>query len=243
MYRRRLTETMVGVFIIAGIIVFIMLYAWLSGTLGFRNTNDITVYFDEVTGLRVGDPVTIYGLEKGKVKSLQVEHDGVLAVLAIDKDILIPEDSEISIRSMSLMGTDRYVKIVPGKATTVAALYHGYNADFDLGSMAAQFDSLVIMIKNIELPDLNKIALEFSRKLDKATQRLSGMFEGPSEKIEDLIVRLDTLSLHFTGDGTVGKLLKSDELYEEVRETNQALKDLIEDIEENPKKYINIKIF
>jgi ABC-type Zn uptake system ZnuABC Zn-binding protein ZnuA len=106
-----------------------------------------------------------------------------------------------------------------------------------------QFDSLLILIKDIELPDFNKIAAEFSRKLDKATQQLSNMFEGPSEKIEDLVIRLDSLSLQFKGNGTVGKLLKSDELYEEVRETNQALKELITDIKENPKKYINIKVF
>jgi len=45
------------------------------------------------------------------------------------------------------------------------------------------------------------------------------------------------------GDGSVGKLLKSDELYEEIRATNQALKALIQDINENPKKYLQIKVF
>jgi phospholipid/cholesterol/gamma-HCH transport system substrate-binding protein len=240
---RRLAETLVGIFIIVSIIVFVMLYAWLSGRVAFRNTTDIVVYFDDVTGLRVGDPVMIYGLEKGKVKSLQIEQGKVMTLLAIDKKIMIPEDSDISIRSVSIMGGDRYVRIIPGKATTVASVFYGHNTNFDLESLAMQFDSLLVMIKDIELPDFDKIAAEFSRKLDKATQQLSGMFEGPSGKIEDLIVRLDSLSSQFKEDGTVGKLLKSDELYEEVRETNQALKELIVDIKENPKKYINIKVF
>jgi phospholipid/cholesterol/gamma-HCH transport system substrate-binding protein len=240
---RRFTETLVGIFIIVSIVVFVMLYAWLSGSVGFRNTTGIVVYFNDVTGLRVGDPVMIYGLEKGKVKSLKIEQGKVMTVLAIEREIMIPEDSDISIRSLSLMGGDRYVRIVPGNATTVASVYYGYNTNFDLESLAMQFDSLLILIKDIELPDFNKIAAEFSRKLDKATQQLSNMFEGPSEKIEDLVIRLDSLSLQFKGNGTVGKLLKSDELYEEVRETNQALKELITDIKENPKKYINIKVF
>lgn len=240
---RKVTETLVGVFIIVGIIVFIMLYAWLSGRIGFRNTRDVEVYFDDVTGLRVGDPVRIYGLEKGKVKSFHIQAGKVLTILAIDKDIMLPEDSKISICSVSIMGADIYVKIILGQATTDASFYYGYNKTFDLESLGAQFDSLLIIVKDIELPDFNKIATEFSRKLDKSTQRLSSMFEGPIEKVEDLVVQLDSLSRHFKGDGTMGKLLKSDEFYEEVRATNQALKDLIEDIKENPKRYINIKVF
>jgi ABC-type transporter Mla subunit MlaD len=240
---RRVTETIVGLFVIIGVIIFVMLYAWLSGKVGLRNTYDINVIFDDVTGLRVGDPVMVYGLEKGKVKSLQIDKGGVRTALAIDRDIMIPEDSEISINSVSIMGADKFVKIIPGKETTIASLYYGDNKTFNLEELSSQFDTLLIMIKDIEMPDFNKIVIDFSRKLDKTTQRISGMFEGPTVKLENLIVRFDSLSTMLKEDGTVGRLLQSDELYQEVRETNQALKDLIEDIKENPKKYISIKVF
>ena len=246
---KQLRETLVGIFIIAGIILFIVLYTWLSGRLGLRNTYDVIVYFDDVTGLRVGDPVAVYGIEKGKVKVLEIDSSMIRAVLAIERDIVLPKDSQIAIRSISYVGSDRYVKIIPGSSQEIADVYYGFNESLDLESMATQFDSLVVMIKNIapdEL-DLNKIAMQLSRNIDKNMRLLRETVQEPADKFEHLVERLDSLSTLMStlisGDGTVAKLLKSDELYEELRLTNQSLQDLVEDIRENPKKYINIKVF
>ncbi len=246
---KQVRETLVGIFIIAGIILFIVLYTWLSGRLSLRNTYDVIVYFDDVTGLRVGDPVTVYGIEKGKVKSLEIDSSMIRAVLAIERDIVLPKDSKISVRSISYVGSDRYVRVVPGSGEEVAHIYYGFNESLDLESMAMQFDSLVVMIKNIapdEL-DLNKIAMQLSRNIDKNIRLLTETVKRPTDKFEHLVEELDSLSALMStlisGDGTVGKLLKSDELYEELRQTNQSLQDLVEDIKENPRKYINIKVF
>jgi len=246
---KQIRETFVGIFIIAGILLFIVLYTWLSGRLSLRNTYDVIVYFDDVTGLRVGDPVAVYGIEKGKVKVLEIDSSMIRAVLAIERDIVLPKDSQIAVRSISYVGSDRYVKVIPGSSEEVADVYYGFNESLDLESMATQFDSLVVMIKNIapdEL-DLNKIAMQLSRNIDKNIKLLTETVQEPADKFEHLVERLDSLSTLMStlisGDGTVGKLLKSDELYEELRLTNQSLQDLVEDIRENPKKYINIKVF
>jgi len=240
---KRLTETLVGVFIVVGIIVFIILYAWLAGKIGLRNTHDITVYFDDVTGLKVGDPVMIYGLEKGKVKSLQINRNGVVMILAIDRDFIIPADSKISIRSVSYLGSDKYVQIVPGKSLSASAVYYGKNETLDLEAIGIQLDTLMTTLRNFKIPDFDKIAVNLSSEFGKIGRQLSEMLEGPSDRIENLAVRLDSLSKLLNEEGTVGKLLKSDEFYQEVRETNQALKDLIKDVKENPKKYVTIKVF
>jgi len=246
---KQFRETFVGIFIIAGIILFIVLYTWLSGRLGLRNTYDVIVYFDDVTGLRVGDPVAVYGIEKGKVKSLEIDSSMIRAVLAIDRDIVLPKDSKITVRSISYVGSDRYVKVTPGSAEEIADIYYGFNESLDLESMATQFDSLVVMIKNIapDEIDLNKIAAKLSRSIDRNIRLLTETVKEPTDKFEHLVEKLDSLSTLMStlisGDGTVGKLLKSDELYEELRQTNQSLQDLVEDIKENPKKYINIKVF
>jgi len=246
---KQFRETFVGIFIIAGIILFIVLYTWLSGRLSLRNTYDVIVYFDDVTGLRVGDPVAVYGIEKGKVKSLEIDSSMIRAVLAIDRDIVLPKDSKITVRSISYVGSDRYVKVTPGSAEEIADIYYGFNESLDLESMATQFDSLVVMIKNIapDEIDLNKIATKLSRSIDRNIRLLTETVKEPTDKFEHLVEKLDSLSTLMStlisGDGTVGKLLKSDELYEELRQTNQSLQDLVEDIKENPKKYINIKVF
>jgi phospholipid/cholesterol/gamma-HCH transport system substrate-binding protein len=236
-------ETLVGIFVILGVIIFIALYTWLSGKIFFSNTYDVRVYFDDVEGLKVGDPVLVFGIEKGKVKSLQIEGDHVDVVLAMDRDVFLPDDTQITIRAVSYIGADKYVKVTPGKGDTVPDVYYGTGGSLELEALASQFDSLVKTFGKIEMPDLDAAVRKLSTDINRSIERLLVMFEGPVDKIEILVARMDSLSMLLKGDGTVGQLLKSDELYQEMRETNLALRALIQDINENPKKYINIKVF
>lgn len=240
---RGLREGLVGIFVIVGVIVFVVLYTWLSGRISLRNTYDIKVYFEDVEGLRVGDPVLVFGMEKGKVKSMQIDGNHVLVVLAMNEGIVLPEDTRIAVRAVSYIGADKYVKVTPGKGDKIPEVYYGSSGSLDLEALASQLDSLITTFGRIEIPDLeetvNKLSNDISRNLD----RLSSLVKRPVDRIESVVTRLDSLVMLMQGNGTVGKMLKSDELYEELRHTNLALKALIEDINQNPKKYLQIKVF
>ncbi|UCG30495.1 MAG: MCE family protein [candidate division WOR-3 bacterium] len=238
-----LRETFVGIFVVVGVIVFIALYTWLSGKMFFSNTYDVRVYFGDVEGLRAGDPVLVYGIEKGKVKSLRIDSNQVEVILAMDRDVHLPDDTKISIRAVSYIGADKYVKVTPGTSDKTSDVYYGTGSSLDLEALGSQLDSLITTFGKIEIPDLDEALRNLSTDLSRSLDRLLSIFKEPVDKIDVLATRLDSLSMLLKGDGTVGRLLKSDELYEELRETNLALKALIEDINENPKKYINIKVF
>jgi len=247
---KQIKTTLVGIFIIVGIILFVVLYTWLSGKISMRNTYDIVVYFQDVTGLKTGDPVLIYGIEKGKVKALDIDSGRVRVVLAIERDLILPEDSKIAVRSISYIGSDRFIKITPGKGSKKAVVYQGENETLDLEALVPQFDSLISFIKELRPEELTDMVTRLSKSIDKSIKELSSMLKQPTKKLGDVIGKiehvvdeLDSLSVLLKGDGTVGRLLKSDELYQEVRGTNQELKELIKDIRENPQKYINVKIF
>ncbi|MCK4585315.1 hypothetical protein KAU13_07860, partial [candidate division WOR-3 bacterium] len=79
-------------------------------------------------------------------------------------------------------------------------------------------------VKNAE-KDLRKI-VAVADKLDKNLDLLS-------KSLEDIN----------KGKGTVGKLMKDEKLYNELEATLKETKELIKDIKENPKKYINIRVF
>ena len=44
------------------------------------------------------------------------------------------------------------------------------------------------------------------------------------------------------GEGTLGKLLKDEKLYNELVETNQELQELVDDLEKHPERYVNISV-
>ena len=62
--------------------------------------------------------------------------------------------------------------------------------------------------------------------------------------LEDLSVRLDTLMTDVeSGRGALGRLLKDESLYEELRQTALEARNLIREIREHPDKYIRLKAF
>lgn len=72
-------------------------------------------------------------------------------------------------------------------------------------------------------------ALDLRSTLTKAAKT----FESISLALEDAA----------NGKGTLGKLLKSDSLHNELIQTTQSLQDLVNDIELHPEKYIHFSIF
>ncbi len=241
--KNRFRDFLVGIFVIAGVVIFVILYIWLTGRISMRNTYDVKVYFDDVSGLKIGDPVLVFGLEKGKVKSFKIENDKVLVILGVDRKILLPEDSRIVIRSVSYMGADRYIKITMGKSNKDAKVFYGVNETLDLEALVLQFDSLARVFKSFKPPDLDKTINRLFSEVNRNIKILSESMKTPTEKIDNLLARLDSVTALLKGEGTVAKLLKSDELYNDIKKTNTALQDLIEDIKANPKKYIQIKVF
>lgn len=248
--RKNIKNTIVGLFIIIGIALGVFMYTWFSGRLVLRNTYDIIVYFTDVRGLRVGDPVMVFGLEQGRVTSLKVDGNAVKTTLAIDRSITMSKDSKISIRSMSLVSADKFVKVEPGTSEETATTFTGVQGAFDLESMGPKIDSLFSSLENLHIGDVVEIARDLSQDISKSLARLVSLMKQPTakmeeviEKTEEVVIQLDSLTDLMGSDGTVGKLLTSDDLYQELRETNTALKDLLVDIKENPKRYINVKVF
>ena len=55
--------------------------------------------------------------------------------------------------------------------------------------------------------------------------------------------KLDSLMTNVNGNSTVGKLLNDDEIYNKLIITIKEFNNLLIDIRQNPKKYINLSIF
>nr|WP_299201431.1 MlaD family protein [uncultured Brumimicrobium sp.] len=73
------------------------------------------------------------------------------------------------------------------------------------------------------------MTVDFKNAISEATttlQKLNGLLEDASE-----------------GNGTLGKLLKDEQLYDELNTTNQRLQNLVDDIKVHPERYIHFSVF
>ncbi len=111
-------ETVVGIFVVIGLIGVGYMTVKLGKLPYFSNdTYLISARFASVTGLRVGSPVEVMGIEVGRVERLTIDPDKQMALveLRISKDIKVYDDASAAIKTAGLIG-DKFVKIEPGGA-------------------------------------------------------------------------------------------------------------------------------
>ena len=112
---KRLTmETLVGLFVVAGIVSLAYLSIRL-GKLEVVGERGYTVLaeFDSVAGLKNGAVVEIAGVEVGRVRGIGLKSYRAVVAMSIDPGVALQDDAIVSIRTKGLIG-EKYVRITPG---------------------------------------------------------------------------------------------------------------------------------
>lgn len=127
-----------------------------------------------------------------------------------------------------------------------------------LSSLSANLDNIVCKEKDkvqniIESVDSLATTLRNnSRQLDNAIGNISKISDDVAkanigQTLDNLNKTIDELSETMAkinkGKGNVGKLLDDEKLYDNLQKTIEDLDKLVNDIQNNPKKYINVSVF
>jgi phospholipid/cholesterol/gamma-HCH transport system substrate-binding protein len=109
-------ETIVGIFVVFGLICIGYMTVKLGNVSLLGDDSYLLIAkFTSVTGLRVGNPVNVLGIEIGRVDRIFMDQETQKAVveIKIKKDIKIYDDAIASIKTEGLIG-DSYLSIDPG---------------------------------------------------------------------------------------------------------------------------------
>jgi len=111
-------ETVAGIFLVIGLVCVAYMTVKL-GDVSFFGDGSYVLHarFTTVSGLRVGNPVRMFGLEVGRIDKLGLDQKDQLATveLRLNRDVKVYGDAVAAIKSAGLIG-DRYVNIDPGGA-------------------------------------------------------------------------------------------------------------------------------
>ena len=114
-------ETVAGIFLVIGLVCVAYMTVKL-GDVSFFGDGSYVLHarFTTVSGLRVGNPVRMFGLEVGRIDKLGLDQKDQLATveLRLNRDVKVYGDAVAAIKSAGLIG-DRYVNIDPGGADEV----------------------------------------------------------------------------------------------------------------------------
>jgi len=182
----RKTEIRVGLTVLVGILVFIWILGWAKNFSIRSNEQVIKVRFTNVSGLEIGDQVTVNGMRKGYVKEMVVEPNNVLLELSLDNDVQLKEDASFAISMLDLMGGKK-IEVFPGTSSTSYNNNKISEGTFyaDIPSVMSLFgsvqDDLVTVLKDVKisLHSINKYLTDekLSSDVKKSLSNLSLLTE------------------------------------------------------------------
>jgi phospholipid/cholesterol/gamma-HCH transport system substrate-binding protein len=206
MKRSRLQETSMEVTV--GAFMFMVLLALgfftivLSRENIFSRTYSLEVVFDNVKGLREGDNVYLRGVDIGKIKRMRLQADGVHVIVTLEQEVQLREDYRIEILPSSVLG-GRYLNLYEGS---------------DNRPLVAQG----VTIRGITPVDLIDEATKTTQSIKSALEE-GGILENlkvTMAQLKDVTTKLNQ------GDGTLGRLLTEDVVYNDLQKIAENLRDV-----------------
>lgn len=109
------TETLVGAAVLAAAVGFVAFAAQFTEFTATSSDVSLTASFRSIEGVSVGTDVRMVGVKIGTVSDVTLDTDTyrATAVLTLDSDVPVPDDSAAIVSSEGLLGGS-FVEILPG---------------------------------------------------------------------------------------------------------------------------------
>ncbi|HHS13361.1 MAG TPA: MCE family protein [bacterium] len=205
------TEILVGLIVSLGIAIFVTGVIWGRGEEFMTSRYFVQVRFDDVQGLEKGDLVSVRGLTRGKVQSIELKEAYALVRLWLRDDVRLFSDFKAYIGSRELMG-GKHVILVPGESGIPADMdrvHQGENgADIwqfllTAGQTLTRVDTLLNGLQ--ALIDNGRIAETLANLNETSETARTVLFEN-RRQVRLTVDRLEHLSKRLHDDSTLAHL-------------------------------------
>jgi len=230
-------EIKVGLFVfIAFVLLAVMIFSISDFyTSQAQYTYPLRIRFNFVNGIDTGAPVRVAGVQVGEVRAIGVYRDEstqkaqVELAIRLSKDALLEEDAVASINTLGLLG-EKYLEInpgTPGKRTLEAGeILVGKDSVSTEKLMESTYKTVEEMQEAVG--SLNQVISD-PKAQEALKETLSNSKEATAQLTLFLTQANEMMGKINRGEGTVGRLLTKDDLYND-------LKALTEDLKANPWK-------
>jgi len=182
MKNQKKAELKVGITVIVALIIFLWILGWAKNFSFNSNEKQLSIKFQNVAGLVVGDLVSVQGIKKGYVNSLKTENNSVIVDVILSENVNLKKDAQFSIMMVDLMGGKK-IEINPGISTSemdYTQIQQGYflgdisTAMATLGSVQNDLVAVIGEVK-VTLISVNKLLSdsEFTDNLQSSVASLN----------------------------------------------------------------------
>ena len=157
--------------------------------------NTYTAYFKATSGMFVGDPVKIIGVEVGKVSSITPRTGDVRVRFTVDSSRTLPKNASAYIVADSLVG-GRFIQVTP--------VYHGGDKLGDGGQIPMERTAIPVEWDQVKT-ELDKLANNFGPTVDddkgslaRTVDTLGRNLDGTGAELNRAIKELSTVATTFS---------------------------------------------
>lgn len=112
-------EIKIGLTVIVGVLLLYLSITWIKSMHLFSANRDrYKIRFTDVTGLKEGDPVVVFGYPSGNVESIGLDGESAIVTITVDRGLVLKADASAELRVKELMG-GKQIALTPGRAASV----------------------------------------------------------------------------------------------------------------------------
>jgi phospholipid/cholesterol/gamma-HCH transport system substrate-binding protein len=219
-------ETRLGIFVMLVVLAAWVIIETLGGVDFFHHGYRISALFDTAQDLKIGNSVKMAGVEIGRVEEIELADNKVKVVMKLHSDTIVKTDSKAMIKFVGLMGQN-FVSIdfgTPGAPPAIDGAVLETQEQPDLNAVMAKLDNATTGIENL--------TKSFSGDtINNLLGPLTDFFKQNSSHIGGAISNIENISGQIAGgQGTVGKLIYTDSLYNSALTTVTILQDAVTEV-------------
>ena len=216
-------ETKLGMFVALVVVAAVVLLEMAGGTDFFKKGYRLHGLFNTAQELKIGDAVKMAGVPIGKVEKIGFEQGRVKVTMKLDQLAEVKTDAKATIRFAGLMGQN-FVSINLSTATVPNLTPDSViqtTEQPDLSAMMQKLDNAAAGIENLTKSFSGD---SIQNVLGPVTSFFKDFNEVKSPKLTAVLGNLQTVSDRIAkGEGTIGKLISDDTLYQSTLKTVDTL--------------------
>jgi phospholipid/cholesterol/gamma-HCH transport system substrate-binding protein len=236
------TEAKVGILVLVGIILLLFMSFRVSRLERLKG-EVYTALFPSVSGLVINANVEVAGVPVGRVEKISLEK-GMAKVWMKIGQAQLHSDAEAAVKTHGMLG-DKYVEVKPGSldypllppGAEISKVRSVPDIDELLTSLDSAARGMADLGKSLHEAvggeeGQNKIQ-EIVANLQEASAGLKEMVQDNKGKVNDIVANLDDITTKVkAGEGSLGKLVNDEKLYDEAEKTLRKMQKAAEGIQE-----------
>jgi len=215
------TERKVGFFFILALILFGIMLEVGEKWNPFDKKVTYKTYLSTVTGLKIGDPVRLAGVNVGKINNIRVQDSDVELVFEVSPDTQIKTDTVASLRLTNLLG-GQFLSLSFG-SPSAPRLPDGGTVK---GKDSANIDVIVDTVSDV-VKDAKVLIRDLNRNQNDVMKKISNILDDNRANLADSITNFKNITAKIdSGEGSLAMLLNDKKLYSTLSSAGENINSL-----------------